>query len=257
MSLFYTVTLEGHKGEEHHDIEITQDGELVVPGYDLAWDDMLSAMGGQRSAVRDLLDGWAESPTDIICTAFGVGEREIVKLAVDWAEHVLPIFESQHGEDLRFRKALQKSRGFLGGKNTLDDLITNEPPYLGVARRRYAKKDRGGRLKLAAKDAGMAVKYAHSATKNLAHQTPWDDEVGEAVAIITSGEILSMSLAAATEARNAARAFVLAERTGHPDATEIAEAAEAAEASWQVRHFVHAMECSRDRLPWPGIEETR
>ena len=196
MSAFFKTPLDG----ELREIEITQDGELIVHGYDLAWDDMLVAMSGQKSGVRVLLDKWQAGPDEVICERLGLEGSIMRRLAADWAERALPVFEHGHPGDRRPHEAIKAARDFVAGK-------------------------------IDANHCELAAWAAWEAAGAEAACEAWVEAAAAAA---------RAAWAAWAEARAAARA-VRAVR---------------AEKVWQVRHFVHVMECIQAGKDWPKIGET-
>ena len=59
------------------DVEFTPNGELVILDLDMAWEDMLEAMGGERSKARVLHEDYKENPLEIFNV---VGLKDVSRL---------------------------------------------------------------------------------------------------------------------------------------------------------------------------------
>jgi hypothetical protein len=94
MSAVFTARIH----DELVDYEITPDGEMVFPGHDMAWDDMLEAMGGAKSEQRELLDEWKKDQLAFVFRDFGLPMGVVFRFCLDIIRHVLPIYRLQYGE---------------------------------------------------------------------------------------------------------------------------------------------------------------
>ena len=83
MSARFTAVFEG----ETFDIEITSDGELLLPGYEeqLEYEIAYAAMGGEKTLAIVLLARWESSPAEIMCHAINLPREVLIGLAADWA----------------------------------------------------------------------------------------------------------------------------------------------------------------------------
>jgi len=231
MSARFKVT----HGSEVFEVEITSDGELTIPGYDkeqLEYEIAFAAMGGDKSHVLLWLDKWQQDPTGIIIQNLGLDDGTLRLLAADWAEHVLPIFERAYPKDKRPRKAIKAARDFVAGKITAAQLAKAREAA-------WAAKRAAEKVVAAAGAAGDAAARAATAAW-MAAQGEWARSPAERKA--------AAAWAAAAAARSAWKAAAASARDAASDSV--------LEQAWQVRHFVHVMECFQVGKVWPPIKDT-
>ena len=84
--------------DELVDYEITPDGEMVFPRHDMAWDDMLVAMGGQSGGRRALFDEWKKDQLAVVFRDYGLPMEVVFRFCLDIVRHVLPIYQLQYGK---------------------------------------------------------------------------------------------------------------------------------------------------------------
>lgn len=197
---------------------------MVVPSYDMAQDDMMTFMTGQKSEVREFLDKWQGSPVEIIINPlkFFVLPRDLVRLTADWVEHALRAFKERHPLETRPAEALEALRQFIDdeiGKEEFDKaaLCVRDGIFS------YKRPDRF--IMLAAHEATMAGSYLHAIESGKRHMESNYEQMKSA--------ILSASLNSNLESG------------GHVKP-----------GNWQIRRFAHVMECIQAKKPWPKIGET-
>ena len=238
MSAFFTLIMD-HRLQE---FEITDNCELVVLDYDLAWDDMLVAMGGQASEVKKVFDAWQVDPTEMLfhmVLRFG-GQNQLLRLGLDYAEHAIEsliwAFESEkYGEYKQFvLHCLSSVRGFLEG-----DIHGHEASTLDQRFEDYQNDEVRWRLFGAGREnaidvcamlvrAWLGVHYGEPET--LWHaMLHLSDETEEAV---------------------------MFRGTDYEAHTEVGQAYNAAEHFWHLAHAARVVHALQFDEPWPVLEET-
>jgi len=280
MSVQFTVSYKGEKFE----VEITREGDLIFIDYDIEYDLTMDEFGEPPTVAATMMKKWREKPCQIICENIGLLRGNLARLAVDWAEHVLPIFEEERDGDLRPRNAIQSAKDCLDGKEgvTPDDLGV----FANAASEAAIEAQEEGETELenygdegvwgtkayqvawwaveeAAKAAEKAAWAVFGATEPEEPEEP--EEPGLYRVLIAEG---AAELEAAVSAEEAASwsAWIKWAVAFSDDGEQTEEAAELglaakdegkkAETSWQIRHFVHTVERVRAGKPWPSIEET-
>jgi hypothetical protein len=155
-------------------------------------------------------------------------------LAADWAEHVLPIFEHAQQKDKRPRRAIEAARDFVAGKIDRTDL--EEAKWAAEA---AAEENAASAASWA---AGAAAEASEAAAGAWAASSSSAGAAKEAAGAASREASREASRQASWAARWSGSAMVMDGAV--------------AERAWQVRHFVHVMECIRDDKKWPKIEET-
>ena len=238
MSALFKLILDGVERE----VEITRTGELVVLDYDLAWDDMLVAMGGQKSGVQQLLDDWQAKPCTVICKRMGLEHRTLVRLACGWVEHVLPVFETARPGDLRPRDAISMAVAWANGGEAGEELVS---AAMAAARAADAA-DNQSQVEAKGEDAEPGA-YAAAQAAQAASEAAYTAAIEVVLSRLEKKKRLERARERASEASVYALWAAQEVGGGFNDYSEL---------DWQVRHFVHAMECVQAGKDWPSITET-
>ena len=210
--------------EEPFEVEISSNGELSFPGYDehLEYEIAYAAMGGHKTTAMYLLELWIEEPIEAICTNIHLERNTLALIAIDWAEHVLPLFEREYPEDKNPHMMVAASRKFVSGKISKSAFEVDKQMVRKSVDRAW--RDSGLR-----KAETVAWSVARSA------------ELTADVARNIDGSAETTAWAASMAAAKAAGAST----TGFDQ-----------ERAWQVRHFVHVMECLQAGKNRPKTKET-
>lgn len=93
------------------DAEIHEDGTLVFLNYDIEYDIAMAEFGDPKTHALIVFNIWKDFPAVVIVKFMNLSDYELVMLAADWAEHVLPIFEKESNDQLP-RRALIAARKY-------------------------------------------------------------------------------------------------------------------------------------------------
>jgi len=260
MSVQFTVSYKGKKFKA----EITRDGDLIFLDYDLNYDLSMVEFGETATNAVLLAMYWKEAPVEVICNNLRLKKGVLLNLAADWAEHVLHFFEDQYG--------------VASGAAWLDK--TDKRPRICIEAVRYVSKTIGTPLE---GHAVSAVGYAWRAAWEAAWMAEFDARKRVLGSRHITREICDSARTAALAAEHMGRA---AHERGEEDIISGATWARSAvgydaarktygeivrygsewnkvysrasnlELAWQVRHFVHAIECAQSGKPWPSIKGT-
>jgi hypothetical protein len=257
MSAFFKLKLDGQERE----IEVTREGELVFPGYDWEQDDLMVFMTGQRSEVRKFFDDWQENPTKIICfNLLPMQKPDLLMISADWAEHILRLVQKRYSWFLGWPENINSR--LIGALDLVRNLSSGNLKDKG----RYELKQiigntesevNGIKKEIEAIAASFDVSEGHQVVRpKMAYQCVVEavlSTLGTASWILENITydfmVIMCALGAADHAAAASRYF-------YQDQEEGGEGEARAERSWQVRHFVHAMECIQAGKKWPDIKGT-
>lgn len=252
MSVIFSIDYE----TETLRFEISKGGVLKFIDYDLDYDLSLVEFGEPETNALYLLNSWKFNPITCIIFYFGLSKYEMVMLATDWAEHVLPIFRRYRKKDSRPRDAVRAARKCM-------ELMGSPQGAVAITE---------------ASDAVSAVTEVSSRLAALTptmRKTAWKAEAARSVA-----RAAAWVAKAALDAAGAQSGFVIPEfyRTSVTNAlqevsSEACNAVESAkistdleasdgelvrvrqeEISWQVRRFVDVIEATRAGKPWPPLD---
>ena len=105
-----------------HEVEFSRDGVLSFCDPSAEYEVAFAAMGGTRTGAALLLDMWRSDPANLICQHLGLEHEAMALLVADWAEHVLPLFETRLPSDSRPRLAIEASRKYISHEVTSDQV---------------------------------------------------------------------------------------------------------------------------------------
>jgi len=217
MSAIVTATFEGQLFR----LEITGDGILVFLDYDIDYDLSMVEFGEPKTIAIDLADEWLRDPIQMIVRNMYVSPNILSLLALDWADHMLPIMErSRTGSEPSH--VIKSARSFIKGKISLDELTQ------------------------------ICVR---AGTPGIAGPSGW---AARAVIELAEGEPGMVIAAAENVALRAQETRGRSEwmHASPLQALQKKYAAEKLERAWQIHRFVHVMEHTQDGKPWPLLEAT-
>ena len=112
MSVVLETTYEG----ETFEVEVFHDGHIEFPDRDLRHEQAMAEFTDSESPVLQFCERWGESPTKAIFENFELPKDSPARLAADYAERVLHIYEDKCRDDLRPRNAINAARKFVAGE---------------------------------------------------------------------------------------------------------------------------------------------
>ena len=203
--------------------------------YEVAY----AAMGGTRTVLGKFVDGWGtESRAELLCETIGwqLHHKDLARLACDWAEHVLPIFEKHYWKRYQIdpmpRDAIQLVRDYLEG-TVKESALLEEGRLMEKLADNWANVSEW--VAVDAMNAVVGAVYSAAAGSS-------ESAASEAIIAARSAEGVPAGVAAQGQTLGRVSPGCLA--------------AKASESAWQARHFLHAMECIQAGKPFPKIEET-
>jgi hypothetical protein len=129
------------RGADDFIVEVDYNGDLKIiePQVDMEYEVAFTAMGGNESAAILLMRNWQEEPI-LVALRFlmPVGYQRHAEakqmIALDWVDHVLPIYEAIHpAAGAIARKALKAARGHAGRGAGYPKKLENEVRSLSSA----------------------------------------------------------------------------------------------------------------------------
>lgn len=219
MSIVLTVSFEKEDHGEGFQVEITEDGELILLDYDIDYDMSMVEFGEPKTKAVEVIEKWEYDPIYAICFYFGLNKYNLVYLATDWAERALCKSDENYSTWFHpdfIRNTIDAARDFANGRidlSNLNDFVTamgsaTASTWVGQAAERAVR-------------AAASIK---SVTIEGEDRTDWTAWWASRVAL------------------SARKSF--------------AKPKQQSELLWQIRHFIHAMECVQSGKPWPSIKET-
>lgn len=235
-------------------VKIDRDGTMTIldPPVEMEYEIAVAAMGGERSLPLRLQDTWERDPiTTITHHLTGFSNNDLNLLALDWAEHVLPIYTKTFATvnpvaASRVIALLRRSRNSIVGGSTISK-----------------------------KDQEVASKYSTATADwaDIGDKTASDVESMKAWAVWYAIAALSMAIHGDSRrcADRAATAFAHRDGRARRGSGEVSPAVEAEidaefseefeaeylkEQAWQVRRFVDVMTALQTGKNWPPLGAT-
>ena len=105
---------------ELYNVELARDGSMTMLNVDRAWEEMLEAMGGQRSPALRFMNDFERDPIFMIGRFFVMTPDIKTLVSADWVEHVLPIFEKERFDAKHPREVVQIVRDYVASGSGSD-----------------------------------------------------------------------------------------------------------------------------------------
>lgn len=242
---------------EKYLVEITRDGELLFLDYDIEYDLSMSEFGEPKSQAVTLFEHWKQNEIRFIARYLRIPNDRSVLIAMDWGEHVLPIFKKTFPRDQRPWNVIRIAREFVSGKRLAGELIDATETLRHFVNEEYHKTSSS------AHSVAEAIVFAASTF------TGYEAEY-------EAGAVRQGVVAAATAAANAAaysappktaigvrHGTVIKSKTPifapHIATGQFVEWDEAfrRERLWQIRRFLDVESAFFRGKPWPPLKETK
>ena len=255
MSLIFEKKLDGKTMQ----LEVTRDGELVFLDHDISYDLAACEFGYKKTDSVYLHESWNDDPVGTLLVKLSrnvIEEKTIALIAIEWAEHVLPIFEYWHSRSRRPRFLLKASKEFILGKMSYLDFQALRRKHndlgSGYGSRQIGPQTGSILARLASYSASTVALYADkskSATFDMTH--------GVAnLSHSASGYDFCLRNDLSTAGKPVHRVQGLYGGATTFDRSQAIKDAEKVESNWQLRRFVDVMEALGQGLPWPPLEAT-
>lgn len=128
-------------GDKSFQLQITRDGSLIFLDHDIEYDIAMVEFGEPSTTAIELMNNWKQEPYEIICKNIVLNERILILLIIDWAKHVLPIFEIEQPMDKRPKNAIVIASEYIKGKIKLHNIIEARlNVWISVKTTRYAAR---------------------------------------------------------------------------------------------------------------------
>jgi hypothetical protein len=255
MSLVFEIEFDG----ETLQIEVTRGGELIFLDHDIKYDLGQIEFGYPKTDAAEIHESWREDRVGTLLTRLLPGEIEektIALIAIEWAEHVLPIFESFNKKSKRPRILLTASRDFVLGNMSHYNFTTLRKKLkdLGAGSARVSVGPSTGSI--------LARRASYSAAK-----TATLAAILSPNAFIMAYDVANLSQRAAAydfcylQGASAAGDPIRSQQGPYGGGVTIFKRsqefveAEKSETDWQIARFVDVMEAIGQGLDWPPIGE--
>lgn len=270
MSAVFKVTYEG----KEFNIEITRDGELVFLDYDIELDRLRSELGEEPTVAVRLANEWIEDPIEGVITKIKWNDttayRDLSHVVLDWAAHLLPIYENSFHDDASPRNAINTARKYINGKTSYVSLSNSRWSISDAAdlRDRFPYPGSGRKslmidiLDIVSDAVGMAA-WASHLYMDVSEETldADDDEFVDVDAFEALSLVQQKIVAVSNGLVETFRRYVMYRRyesDAQPREASIAgNLAELEEKKWQIRRFVEVMEAAQSGKNPPPVEEVK
>jgi hypothetical protein len=244
MSIVFEVTLD----DQPVQLEITRDGELIFLDYNITHDLAALEFGYPDTDATKLYAEWQRDPSSTLIRTLArddVDNETMVSLAIEFAEHVLPIYKRWHPKKSGPRDLLDASRGFLLGQVPYAEFMSLRRRLRlgdGDSRRVIHRGEGAVRARMAAHLASTAVVAAHKSTWSVAEYTYGAAFHGQSAVAYDDCDQKNLSPTGEESGRGIGW-------TRFDPSPEFQWASQA-ERAWQIRRFVDCIEAIGQGLDW-------
>jgi len=262
MSIRVMITF-GKKNEDFL-VEITDDLRIVFLDRDMEYDLSMCEFGEKIESCRLYYD-WYDVPLEIITLRMGLSESFVARLATDWAEHVLPIFESQYRSRKAPREAIDLMRTVIdfyessvatSGGRLLDVLFDTSDDEDSVYYKKRTPQDVNSVRESVSSMRRRLKALRDSVEKALIPMNIHRDSSTEVIRAVASS-LSNGEWRVGNAAAEAAGFSVESGFTGWKPKDEAYKAASAAERAWQIRRFMDVYAADVEGLERPPLRATK
>ena len=232
--------------KEFVEVELFDDGDIVIAGFDQEYHEAALEFGYPPPLELSLINYWRDQPELVISASLDIPSQLGSRIALDWAEHVLPIYKERFPHDTRPEEALAAARAYLDDPSERNDYNLRKM-FIEVTKCEqevpFEMRWGSGRYINIA-----SVHAPNNASKSIVRAVQSADPINDA----SMQE--SVIQFAASYAR-IARAYKITDSVDNESPAYVA--ASGKEKAWQVRRFVRAMEIVGQGGKWPpmGVAE--
>jgi hypothetical protein len=259
MSLVFERFLNG----ELHQVEVTREGELIFPDYNIAHDQAALEFGYDHTDATMLKEEWDEYAVEALIydvVADRIEPKYMARIVLEFAARSLHIEKRAHPGDDRAQNLLDASAEYLNGALDRQYLKALRTKLRGFGE--YRGKRRGSDSEMAATLARMAAYLASGAAFHC--------DTGRSA----NWKLLLHNIFGATDKAAAAIAYDVCVANDTPayvikkvimsrgrkwrlrNKSDAFDDAAAVESAWQIRRFVDVMEAVGQGFDWPDIKVT-
>ena len=250
MSLIFERPLDGNQAQ----LEVTLDGKLIFLNCNIEHDLAALEFGYPETEATEIYAEWQRDPSSALIRTLArddVDNETMALLAIEFAEHVLPIYKRWHPEKSGPRDLLDASRGVLLGQVSYREFMSLRRRLRlgdGDSRRVIHRGEGAVRARMAAHLASTAVVAAHKSTWSVAEHTYGTAFHGQSAVAYDDCDQKNLSPTGEESGRGIGWARF------HPSPEF--QFASRAERAWQIRRFVDVMEAIGQGFDWPDIRVT-
>jgi len=229
---------------ESVEVELLSNGGIIITGFNEPHHRAAMEFGYPGSLELSLIDYWYSNPELVISTSLDIPHEFGSRIALDWAEHVLPIYKKKFLYDTRPDEALAAARAFLDDPSDQNDYNFRKM-FIEVTK---CEQDIPYEMRYGIRGHYFNVSQRHapnSATRAISRA------VGSADPVNDASQRESTVQYAAIHARVAV-AYSVSNTTDDEDPRY--RTASNKEKAWQVKRFVEAMEIVGQGGKWPPME---
>jgi len=258
MSLVFERFLNG----EPHEVEVTREGELIFPDYNIAHDQAALEFGYDHTDATRLKEEWDEYAVEALIYEV-VGDRiepkYMARIALEYAARSLPVEKRAHPGDDRAQNLLDASAEYLNGALDRQYLKALRTKLHGLGEH---QNHRGSDSEMTAKMARMAAYLASGAAFHCdtGRSANWKLLLHN---IFGAADKAAAAIAYDVCVANDTPAYVI-KKVGMSrgrkwrlrNKSDAFDDAIAVESAWQIRRFVDVMEAVGQGFDWPDIKVT-
>lgn len=253
-------------------LEIDSDGTLGFPDYegDIEYDILMESMGDEPTWPLEFAAEWRRNAITMVYLYMDLLPQYYTLLAADFAEHVLPTLNDaidNYAEG--FTSAKSKAR-FKKHKKNIEAIIeSSRTAAENSHNERWVQNNQSAHNELLG-ESRISTNYVFKATDSMTIEqgSIAATSAGESAQHLIGLRVISKFEGLEESFRSSRqREILLIAKSGLGDASTHAiitilhatkndVVAVNAEHDWQIRHFVHAMECVQSGRDWPSIKET-
>jgi len=240
---------------EFMSLDITRDGQMIFVDHDIEYDLSMCEFG-EELGTCDMYKLWYDEPWEIITETFSLEETFVARLVVDWAEHVLPIFELS-SKDPTPREVIEITKEFIDYyiKNESKENLGTYGNFLFM-KRRIDRNAQSADMLLKIKAAEIKLDTTIQMVQNRKYNASVEHSV-TSVNYAMRGAGWRVGLHAAQAAGYSAspsNAFDAVDPSSS-DTYEFVKASRE-ETAWQIRRFIDTLVATQRALPWPPLGTT-
>jgi hypothetical protein len=226
------------------EVELFEDGDIAIADFYETHHRAALEFGYPAPLELSLIDYWRSNPELVISTSLDIPHEFGSRIALDWAEHVLPIYKERFPHDTRPEEAFAAARTFLDDPSDQNDYNFRKM-FMEVTK---CEQDLPYEMRYGIRGHYFNVSQKHapnSAARAIGRAVGSADQVNDA------SQRESTVQYTAIHARVAV-AFSMSNTTDDEDPRY--RAASDKEKAWQVKRFVEAMEIVGQGGKWPPME---
>jgi len=217
------------------EVELFEDGDIAIADFYETHHRAALEFGYPAPLELSLIDYWRSSPEIVISTSLDIPHEFGSRIALDWAEHILPIYKERFPHDTRPEEAFAAARAYLDDPSEQND-YNRRKTFVEVMKceQEISSAMRWGSVQTPNSASRSIVRAAQSVDPT--NGTSMQESVVQFVAVYA----------------RITRAYKITDSMD--DESPGYRAASDKEKAWQVKRFVEAMEIVGQGGKWPPME---